>query len=262
LLFVFYAFVALQCVGHAQNIHFPFDIEADTSISVATEMVVQLDLTDQDVTSIAEMIDAEIRAHIPDWSFDESVDTQGDEIANSENGSSEADDEISELRNEHDATNNGFTQEQLPSGRKYWSDSPRRDNEISHSVEDPQIGDSMPNGALKQNDAHDTESDEKPELEDICGRISCSLTLLNPSGVDRSSAGASAGTSSCSSNDGHSTTDPAERLASLLSQQQEELIVLRKKHKADIEEILNDVPAQHREETLTRCRLKADQKNI
>ncbi|KAK1691951.1 hypothetical protein QYE76_008648 [Lolium multiflorum] len=248
--------------GHAQNIHFPFDIEADTSISVATEMVVQLDLTDQDVTSIAEMIDAEIRAHIPDWSFDESVDTQGDEIANSENGSSEADDEISELRNEHDATNNGFTQEQLPSGRKYWSDSPRRDNEISHSVEDPQIGDSMSNGTLKQNDAHDTESDEKPELEDICGRISCSLTLLNPSGVDRSSAGASAGTSSCSSNDGHSTTDPAERLASLLSQQQEELSVLRKKHKADIEEILNDVPAQHREETLTRCRLKADQKNI
>ncbi|KAM0889006.1 hypothetical protein ACQ4PT_027981 [Festuca glaucescens] len=248
--------------GHAQNIHFPFDIEADTSISVATEMVVQLDLTDQDVTSIAEMIDAEIRAHIPDWSFDESVDTQGDEIANSENSSSEADDEISELRNEHDATNNGFTQEQLPSGRKYWSDSPRRDNESSHSVEDPQIGDSMPNGTLKQNDAHDTESDEKPELEDICGRISCSLTLLNPSGVDRSSAGASVGTSSCSSNDGHPTADPAERLASLLSQQQEELSVLRKKHKADIEEILNGVPAQHREETLTRCRLKADQKNI
>jgi WNK lysine deficient protein kinase len=70
--------------GHAQNIHFPFDIEADTSISVATEMVVQLDLTDQDVTAIAEMIDAEIRAHIPDWSFDESVDNQADEAANSE----------------------------------------------------------------------------------------------------------------------------------------------------------------------------------
>ncbi|KAM0893285.1 hypothetical protein ACQ4PT_025213 [Festuca glaucescens] len=234
----------------------------DTSISVATEMVVQLDLTDQDVTSIAEMIDAEIRAHIPDWSFDESVDTQGDEIANSETGSSEADDEISELRNEHDATNNGFTQEQLPSGRKYWSDSPRRDNEISHSVEDPQIGDSMPNGTSKQNDAHDIASDEKPELEDICGRVSCSLTLLNPSVINRSSAGASVGTSSCSSNDGNPTPDPAERLASLLSQQQEELSVLRKKHKADIEEILNGVPAQHREETLTRCRLKADQKNI
>ncbi|RLN00852.1 putative protein kinase superfamily protein [Panicum miliaceum] len=51
--------------SHAQNIHFPFDIEADTSISVATEMVVQLDLTDQDVTAIAEMIVAEIREHIP-----------------------------------------------------------------------------------------------------------------------------------------------------------------------------------------------------
>ncbi|PWZ27239.1 putative serine/threonine-protein kinase WNK2 [Zea mays] len=51
--------------GHAQNIHFPFDSEADTSISVATEMVVQLDLTDQDVTAIAEMIDVEICSHIP-----------------------------------------------------------------------------------------------------------------------------------------------------------------------------------------------------
>ena len=116
----------MRCVGHAQNIHFPFDIEADTSISVATEMVVQLDLTDQDVTAIAEMIDAEIRSHIPDWSFDESADNQVDDAANSESGSSEADDEISELHNDSGATNNGFTQEQLPSGRRYWSDSQKQ----------------------------------------------------------------------------------------------------------------------------------------
>jgi WNK lysine deficient protein kinase len=268
LLLVLYTFVSLQCAGHAQNIHFPFDIEADTSISVATEMVVQLDLTDQDVTAIADMIDAEIRSHIPDWSFDESIDNQGDEVADSETGSSEADDEISELRNESDATNNGFTQEQLPSGRKYWSDSPRRDNEISHLVEEPHIGDNMPNGTSKMND--DIVGDVKPEehqslgasVEDICGRISSSVSLSNPSVIDRSTSGASVSTSSCSSDNGHPIADPDERLASLLSQQQEELSVLRRKHKADIEEILNGVPAQDREETLTRCRLKADQKNI
>ncbi|KAM0878340.1 hypothetical protein ACQ4PT_034933 [Festuca glaucescens] len=255
--------------GHAQNIHFPFDIEADTSISVATEMVVQLDLTDQDVTAIAEMIDAEIRAHIPNWSFDESVDNQGDEVADSETGSSEADDEISELRNEPDETNNGFTQEQLPSGRKYWSDSPRRDGDISHLAEDQKVGDNMPNGILKKNDVDTLIVDAKPKddqslgasVEDICGRISSSVTLSNPV-IDRCSAGASVGTSSCSSDDGHPIADPAERLASLLAQQEEELSVLRKKHKADIEEILNGVPAEHREETLTRCRLKGDEKNI
>uniref|UniRef100_A0A452XLP0 non-specific serine/threonine protein kinase n=2 Tax=Aegilops tauschii subsp. strangulata TaxID=200361 RepID=A0A452XLP0_AEGTS len=237
--------------GHAQNIHFPFDIEADTSISVATEMVVQLDLTDQDVTAIAEMIDSEIQAHIPEWAFDESVDNQGDEGAHSETDNSESDNgETSELRNEVDATNNGFTQEQLPSGRKYWSDSPRRDIEISHSVEDQQTDDNMPNGILKNNN-----------VDGMCERMSSSVHLSNPDVVNRNSGGASAGTSSRLSDGGYLTADLNEKLADLLANQKEELSALRRKHKADIEVVLNGVPAQHREETLTRCRLKADQKN-
>uniref|UniRef100_A0A0D3G2D7 non-specific serine/threonine protein kinase n=1 Tax=Oryza barthii TaxID=65489 RepID=A0A0D3G2D7_9ORYZ len=209
--------------GHAQNIHFPFDIEADTSISVATEMVVQLDLTDQDVTAIAEMIDAEIRAHIPDWALEESVENQGDESAHSETDSSEADDETSELRNEPNATHNGFVQEHLPSGHKYWSDSPRRNIEMSHSAVKPHIGGNMPNGILKKNDTDDTVSN-----------LGTSVDLPNPSMIDRKSGVAS---------------------------QQEELNVLRRKHKADIEVILKGVPEEHREETLTRCRLKADERN-
>ena len=238
----------MRCVGHAQNIHFPFDIEADTSISVATEMVVQLDLTDQDVTAIAEMIDAEIRSHIPDWSFDESVDNQVDDAANSESGSSEADDEISELHNDSGATNNGFTQEQLPSGRRYWSDSPRTDNEISHLVEDLQIGDNMSNGILKKNDIDQIVSDSAQQ---------------SGSSVDNMNARKDyVGTSCCSSNDDHPMSDIDEKLADLLTQQEEELNALRSKHKVAIELILNGVPAEHREETLTRCRLKAEQNNI
>ncbi|KAL0457208.1 UNVERIFIED_CONTAM: Serine/threonine-protein kinase WNK1 [Sesamum latifolium] len=46
--------------GRVRNIYFPFDIETDTALSVATEMVAELDITDQDVTRIAEMIDGEI----------------------------------------------------------------------------------------------------------------------------------------------------------------------------------------------------------
>lgn len=53
--------------GHTRNIYFPFDIEMDTALSVATEMVAELDITDQDVTNIADMIDGEIASLIPEW---------------------------------------------------------------------------------------------------------------------------------------------------------------------------------------------------
>ncbi|GJN36353.1 hypothetical protein PR202_gb25202 [Eleusine coracana subsp. coracana] len=260
--------------GHAQNIHFPFDIEADTSISVATEMVVQLDLTDQDVTAIAEMIDAEIRAHIPDWAVEESVDNQGDEAAHSEAHSSDSDEGISELRDEPDAAHNGFVQEQLPSGRKYWSDSPRRDNDTPLPVLNPQTGDSVSNGIEKMNDANNFiysakhKDNQSPAVsvhpvEDICEGISSSVGLSKLSVVDRISGGASVSTSPHSSDVEWQciSADVTEKLENLLAQQQEELNALQKKHNVDIQDILKSVPAEDREETLTRCRLKMDQQN-
>lgn len=53
--------------GLFRNIYFSFDVETDTALSVATEMVAELDITDQDVTKIAEMIDGEIASLVPDW---------------------------------------------------------------------------------------------------------------------------------------------------------------------------------------------------
>ncbi|XP_016443096.1 putative serine/threonine-protein kinase WNK9 isoform X1 [Nicotiana tabacum] len=53
--------------GRIRNIYFPFDIEYDTALTVATEMVSELDITDQDVTKIADMIDGEISKLEPDW---------------------------------------------------------------------------------------------------------------------------------------------------------------------------------------------------
>ncbi|XP_028770727.1 probable serine/threonine-protein kinase WNK9 [Neltuma alba] len=53
--------------GHIRNIYFPFDVETDTALSVATEMVAELDMTDQDVTRIADMIDGEIASLVPEW---------------------------------------------------------------------------------------------------------------------------------------------------------------------------------------------------
>lgn len=114
--------------GQFRNIHFPFDIEADTSIAVASEMVHELDLTDQDVPTIAEMIDAEIRALIPGWSPRESFEGESVDSHLSENK-----DELSPLppyENKDEAspiTNPpcNLRLERLPSGRKFWSDSPR-----------------------------------------------------------------------------------------------------------------------------------------
>ncbi|CAL1356399.1 unnamed protein product [Linum trigynum] len=53
--------------GRIRNIYFPFDIDMDTALSVATEMVAELDITDQDVTKIADMIDGEIASLVPGW---------------------------------------------------------------------------------------------------------------------------------------------------------------------------------------------------
>uniref|UniRef100_A0A5B7CD15 non-specific serine/threonine protein kinase n=1 Tax=Davidia involucrata TaxID=16924 RepID=A0A5B7CD15_DAVIN len=53
--------------GCFRNIYFPFDVEIDTALSVATEMVDELDITDQDVTKIADMIDGEIASLVPEW---------------------------------------------------------------------------------------------------------------------------------------------------------------------------------------------------
>ncbi|XP_042438151.1 probable serine/threonine-protein kinase WNK3 [Zingiber officinale] len=95
--------------GQVRNILFPFDIVADTSVSVATEMVAELDLTDQDVTTIASMIDTEIQAYFPDWRpFENGT------VSDSNEHDSEAED-----------PSGNFCLERLPSGRKYWSDSPK-----------------------------------------------------------------------------------------------------------------------------------------
>ncbi|CAD5185587.1 unnamed protein product [Musa acuminata subsp. malaccensis] len=113
--------------GQIRNIHFPFDIEADTSVSVATEMVAELDLTDQDVTTIAAMIDAEIHAYVPEWMSGEAFEYHSNYVTVSDCHShdSEAEDEVSALPNELDNPAGSLTLERLPSGRKYWSDSPK-----------------------------------------------------------------------------------------------------------------------------------------
>ncbi|KAL5785533.1 hypothetical protein ACOSQ2_007925 [Xanthoceras sorbifolium] len=60
--------------GRIRNIYFPFDIMTDTALSVATEMVSELDITDQDVTKIADIIDGEIATLVPEWKRGSGID--------------------------------------------------------------------------------------------------------------------------------------------------------------------------------------------
>lgn len=53
--------------GQARNIYFPFDISSDTALDVAMEMVKELDITDWEPFEIAEMINDEISALVPNY---------------------------------------------------------------------------------------------------------------------------------------------------------------------------------------------------
>nr|KYP69642.1 putative serine/threonine-protein kinase WNK3 [Cajanus cajan] len=108
--------------GHIRNIHFPFDIEADTSTAVASEMVEELELTDQDVTTIASMIDSEIQYHIPSWNASE---TPVDGFCLDSCCTPETRALASPMAHDSAASPSSLALEILPSGRKYWSDSPK-----------------------------------------------------------------------------------------------------------------------------------------
>ncbi|KAK2388485.1 no lysine (K) kinase [Trifolium repens] len=53
--------------GGARNIHFPFYIDSDTTISIAEEMVEHLELKDEDVAVIAELIHNMVFELVPNW---------------------------------------------------------------------------------------------------------------------------------------------------------------------------------------------------
>ncbi|XWS47873.1 hypothetical protein CRYUN_Cryun13aG0023000 [Craigia yunnanensis] len=117
--------------GHIRNMYFPFDIEADTATAVASEMVGELDLTDQDVPIITEMIESEIRSHIPDWVPIETTSDSFGEIANSGNYISENKGDGSPLAYDPTSSPGSLSLERLPSGQRFWSDSPKAAGENS-----------------------------------------------------------------------------------------------------------------------------------
>ncbi|XP_052210490.1 serine/threonine-protein kinase WNK8-like isoform X2 [Diospyros lotus] len=58
--------IASSC-GKVKNIHFIFYLKVDTTFSIASEMVEELDLSNQDLTLIGELIDSVIIKLVPNW---------------------------------------------------------------------------------------------------------------------------------------------------------------------------------------------------
>ncbi|CAN1335112.1 Probable serine/threonine-protein kinase WNK2 [Linum perenne] len=222
--------------GHYRNIHFPFDIEVDTAIAVASEMVEELDLTDQDVSMIAAMIDTEIRSHIPNWDG-ENVDP---EITDGENKDVEIRDDGSPFSTESTCSSI-LALERLPSGRKYWSDSPRTfglsspkrygsSNLIDHEASNSnhEHTDHHTGVGLRETSMDSDDDNGSKEEVGICAKSSTKLDVKKV----------------------------AEKLKHLLVKQQEEIDELKKKHEVAILDYLGESSPDIHSEVLSICTLE------
>ncbi|KAK7302147.1 hypothetical protein RJT34_13028 [Clitoria ternatea] len=237
--------------GYIRNIHFPFDIEADTSISVASEMVEELELTDQDVTTIAEMIDSEIRYHIPGWHPSETL----IDINCQDSGcASETGPEVSSMANDSISSPGSLALEILPSGRKYWSDSPKG------------LGANSPSRLAASNlsyeaDANGYISDEQEPDDQIRAEKECDGPADFPSS-DRSITLETSGKPSQeeigSSNNSEieSINQISIELENLLVKQREELDELKRKHKLAVSDLLKELSSEMRQKVLNMCNLQ------
>ncbi|KAM0982350.1 hypothetical protein FF1_015328 [Malus domestica] len=268
--------------GHFRNIHFPFDIGEDTAIAVASEMVQELDLTDQDVSTLAEIIDSEIHSHIPDWPHGEdSGDHIDGEASTPYSHASESKEDASPLIHEA-LLSNSLALERLPSGRKYWCDSPKEgggNSPAKHffsNLNSPAA--SVTAGGTEENE---NSAGSSPREEDDANGAGASDSPNGGVEEDERSPGGpreendpnGAGASDPLSGDSHNAaTDPhlingvlpfesevkiiAEKLENLLVEQKKELDELKKKHELAISEPLKELPPVFRQKVLDICKMR------
>ncbi|CAI0451580.1 unnamed protein product [Linum tenue] len=239
--------------GHFRNIHFPFDIEVDTALAVASEMVEELDLTDQDVSMIAEMIDTEIRSHIPNWASepnDEGGNTIDAEAFDNETKDDENKDEGSPFSNESTCSSSALALEILPSGRKYWSDSPKGVGLSSPKRSGPsRLADHEDSHSIHEHDHHDSGVDSHEIL--VVG------TTANDDNERKDS-----------DSTGIETTVEldvkvvGENFKHLLQKQHEELDELKRKHEVAILDFLSELSPGIRRDILSTCTLELPKSRI
>lgn len=232
-------------------------------------MVEELDLSDQDVCTISEMIEAEIRSYIPDWTSVEcSVDNLGAEVA-TDSSPSEARNVASPLSIE----SGNLALEVMSSGRKYWSDSPKGIGESSpnkpglsnlsctetaESSSSHIHGDKLDHAAiikgleselLSEDGVNDGEDEANDDEQDE-GSSTTNLHASYESNLSEENSGVS-------EHDESSDVEiMAKRLENLLKQQQEEIDELKRKHKLAISELLIELTPESYQKVLEMCKLK------
>lgn len=238
--------------GHFRNIHFPFDIGEDTAIAVASEMVQELDLTDQDVSTIAELIDSEIQSHIPDWISGDNLDI---DVSTSNSPVSDFKEDASPLINEF----SNLALERLPSGRKYWSDSPKActsngNSPLKHGYSNMHSPvDSVNTRGSEGNDNSPGSQEISPRNEDDPNGAENS-DLMNGDNLDAAI--------DLHNRNGAHLFEPeevkivVEKLENLLVQQKKELDELKRKHDLEISDVLHELPPAFCQKVLDNCKLK------
>ncbi|KAJ0765881.1 putative protein kinase WNK-NRBP family [Helianthus annuus] len=233
--------------GNVRNIHFPFDTDNDTSIAVASEMVEELDLTDQDVSTIAEMIDAEIRSCIPDWAPRDYYDDQDD---NEPSGSVDSpsdpqNDSPSSLTVKSCASPTVLALERLPSGRKYWCDSPRscftplRPRPSHDSEDNTQKTEEISSENEKENEDENINENENENDNDIENENE------NENENEKEDE-----------DEDNKVETVVGKLRDMLIEQQNELDELKTKHKLVVSDMLKKLPPEARQEVANNCEMQ------
>ncbi|XP_014502057.1 probable serine/threonine-protein kinase WNK3 isoform X1 [Vigna radiata var. radiata] len=247
--------------GHIRNIHFPFDIEADTSTSVASEMVEELELTDQDVTTIARMIDSEIRFHIPSWNVSE---LPVDSYSQDSGYTSESRPEASPMKHDSVTSPGSLALEILPSGRKFWSDSPKgvggnspyragSSNFCSAADANAEDGSLAANGDISADDRVGDCSDEK-ECDEIVDSPSSEKNIK--SGATSEKSAVNVISASVKDSEAEYINLIAKKLENLLVKQREELDELKRKHKLAVSDLLKELSPEISQKVLNICNLQ------
>ncbi|XP_074316228.1 putative serine/threonine-protein kinase WNK3 [Silene latifolia] len=260
--------------GNCRNIHFPFDIEADTSIAVASEMVHELDLTDQDIPTIADMIDSEIRALIPDWSPRDSSTGDSGFDSNMSDCKEEASplpppenkDDVSQLTVVSPFSGTSFYPDQLPSGRKFWSDSPRtgggfspvRSHPLSPNT-DTQTFQNVhlplkPGGSTLHEESHEEKTNEdKTEFPEGDANKKGDNSPERVENVEFDKVGKISGDSNVNTDE---SSIIANKLQDLLNEQQKEMDDLKRNHELAVFSIIKELSPQTRLKVFDICRRK------
>ncbi|KZV25678.1 hypothetical protein F511_04739 [Dorcoceras hygrometricum] len=250
--------------GHIRNIHFPFDIEVDTSISVAGEMVEELDLTDHDISVISAMIDSEIRSHIPDWEPAEvSCDFSG--VVHFESGESTQDD-ASPRTNDPGL----LVSERLPSGRKYWHNSPKTSPPLRQGPSNLVWTGSVTSGeSWSEENLHSPIRHNDVDTSHQSSHLEASVHSDLPSvGGDGCGDPSTNGSNLLGENSTQSETDQdeikiiVEKLEHILGEHRRELDDLKQKHRQAVMDLLNDLPQEIHQIVLSICSQMMIKRNL